>query len=221
LELYGSRAANPIDQDTDRALNALEGLVGVKHDYTQSLALHAGLTRQVVNSIGGADWRLYAGLNWAMGSVRDAPAIESVTPPPTPVVASATPTAPPAPVIQVLKLDVDLFFAFGSDQVDPKLLGALEPHVQKIKQSGFESIVVEGHTDSIGPDVYNQYLSGRRAEAVREQMIQKFQLPAEKIKAIGFGSSKPIADNGNYQGRRKNRRVELIITSGPSATIHK
>jgi outer membrane protein OmpA-like peptidoglycan-associated protein len=70
---------------------------------------------------------------------------------------------------------------------------------------------VEGHTDSTGSDELNQTLSQRRADAVREYLIQQ-GLPAEGVTSRGFGKTSPVADNSTAEGRKKNRRVELIVS---------
>lgn len=72
------------------------------------------------------------------------------------------------------------------------------------------NIVVEGHTDSQGADDYNLSLSQRRADSVRNYLVQQ-RYPAGRIEARGMGKGSPIADNGNAEGRANNRRVEIVI----------
>jgi outer membrane protein OmpA-like peptidoglycan-associated protein len=72
------------------------------------------------------------------------------------------------------------------------------------------NIIVEGHTDSQGSDSYNQGLSQRRAETVRNYLVHR-GYPADRIQAIGMGESSPIADNASPEGRANNRRVEIVI----------
>lgn len=72
-------------------------------------------------------------------------------------------------------------------------------------------LAVEGHTDSVGSDDYNQQLSERRAESVRDYFIQQ-GIPASAVEARGFGKSEPIASNDTPEGRQQNRRVELILS---------
>ncbi|MEN8719821.1 MAG: OmpA family protein, partial [Oceanococcaceae bacterium] len=71
-------------------------------------------------------------------------------------------------------------------------------------------VEVAGHTDSIGGDAFNQQLSQRRAEAVRQYLIGK-GISAERLTAVGYGESEPKATNDNEEGRELNRRVELRI----------
>ena len=72
-------------------------------------------------------------------------------------------------------------------------------------------LAVEGHTDSIGGDEYNQTLSERRAESVRDYFVQQ-GVQASSIVARGFGKTEPIATNDTPEGRQQNRRVELILS---------
>lgn len=70
---------------------------------------------------------------------------------------------------------------------------------------------VEGHTDSVGTDEYNQQLSEKRAGAVRDYLIQQ-GISADAIEARGFGKSEPVASNDTPEGRQQNRRVEMVIS---------
>ena len=79
------------------------------------------------------------------------------------------------------------------------------------RNKGYERIVVEGHTDSLGVEAYNLDLSRRRAQSVAKYLTEKFKIAPDKVFSMGFGQSQPIADNGNYQGRKQNRRVEIKV----------
>jgi OOP family OmpA-OmpF porin len=71
--------------------------------------------------------------------------------------------------------------------------------------------VIEGHTDNRGSDAYNQGLSQRRADSVRQYLIDKFGISASRLTAKGYGESKPIADNNTAEGRQRNRRVVAVF----------
>lgn len=73
--------------------------------------------------------------------------------------------------------------------------------------------VIEGHTDSVASESYNRRLSLKRAEAVKRYLIEKYQISPARLKAVGRGEVNPIADNASEEGRRKNRRVELVMES--------
>jgi len=80
------------------------------------------------------------------------------------------------------------------------------------------NLIVEGHTDSQGSESYNQGLSQRRADAVRDYLVQR-GYPADRIQTRGRSEGSPIADNASPEGRANNRRVEIILervqTSNP------
>lgn len=77
------------------------------------------------------------------------------------------------------------------------------PRIQRIN--------IEGHTDSMGRDEYNEKLSDARAEAVRTYLVEH-GIAADRLTHEGFGEARPIASNDSDEGRQKNRRVEFIIT---------
>lgn len=76
--------------------------------------------------------------------------------------------------------------------------------------------IVEGHTDISGTAVYNQWLSERRANAVRSLLVEKYAVRDTQISAVGHGQSRPIADNTTAEGRALNRRVDLVLDSSGS-----
>lgn len=208
-EVYGSHTAEKVNQDTDRSLNALEGLLGLKYDATTNLALHLGGTTQLDSSLGGPQWRIYAGMNWAIGAGCAKAAAPEAVPAPIPPVTSTGATKPP--VVEAFNVDVELLFRWNSDTIDEANFAKLDPFFQDLFKGGFERLVVEGHTDSVGVEIYNLDLSQRRANHVRDFLMAKYHLPEAKVEAIGYGQTQPVANNGNFQGRRKNRRVALKI----------
>lgn len=70
---------------------------------------------------------------------------------------------------------------------------------------------VEGHTDSVGSEEYNQTLSEKRASSVRDFLVAQ-GISADAITSVGFGKTKPVADNATAAGRQQNRRVELVVS---------
>jgi len=84
-----------------------------------------------------------------------------------------------------------------------------------IKEDPLSKIVVEGHTDSQGGVPYNQDLSQRRAQAVRDYLVSR-GIASDRVTAQGFGPTRAIADNNSAEGRANNRRVEIVVQ--PSTT---
>jgi outer membrane protein OmpA-like peptidoglycan-associated protein len=73
------------------------------------------------------------------------------------------------------------------------------------------AIEVDGHTDNVGDDRYNQRLSERRADSVRTYLVRE-GIPASRVTASGFGESNPVVSNDTSAGRQQNRRVELVVS---------
>jgi outer membrane protein OmpA-like peptidoglycan-associated protein len=111
------------------------------------------------------------------------------------------------PMEQTLKL----LFDFDSAELRPESLTELERVVTFMGDVPFAKALVEGHTDSIGTEEYNQGLSDRRAKAVFDYLTSRGVDPA-RLSSIGHGELKPIADNATAEGRQLNRRVMLIRT---------
>ena len=108
-------------------------------------------------------------------------------------------------------LEVQVNFEFNSSVITSEYDSELGVAAKTIKDNPKISATVEGHTDSVGSDEYNQWLSERRAEAVRALLVDKEGVSPAQISAVGLGESKPIADNRTEEGRARNRRVELVL----------
>ncbi|TMB21265.1 MAG: OmpA family protein [Deltaproteobacteria bacterium] len=100
-------------------------------------------------------------------------------------------------------------FDFNKATLKPGGKKMVDEAVDVMKEKPGLKVSVEGHTDSIGADAYNQKLSERRAGAVRDYMVSQ-GIDAARISVKGFGKTKPIASNATAAGRAENRRVEII-----------
>jgi outer membrane protein OmpA-like peptidoglycan-associated protein len=105
----------------------------------------------------------------------------------------------------------DVLFDTGSATLKPGAREKLARVAGIIATHPDLHIAIEGHTDSVGADDYNQRLSERRAQSVRTYLLQQKIAPAA-VDASGFGESRPVASNGTSAGRQQNRRVELVVT---------
>lgn len=81
-----------------------------------------------------------------------------------------------------------------------------------LKQHPDTTAIIGAHTDNRGSEAYNQKLSQARADSVRQYMIKNFNTAPARLKAIGYGFSHPIADNDTEEGRRRNRRVDVVVS---------
>jgi outer membrane protein OmpA-like peptidoglycan-associated protein len=104
---------------------------------------------------------------------------------------------------------LDVQFDTSKTTIQPKSLPLLDQVVAMLKASAALQLSVEGHTDNKGIDAENQKLSEGRAKAVMAHLVSK-GIPAARLSSVGFGASKPVADNRTEEGRAKNRRVELV-----------
>ncbi len=214
-EIFGSFPAESRDFVSDREDHTAEFLLGMKTDLTRSLAFHIGGGTEVFHGTASPDWRLYSGVNWVIGPLFSRPrnVIVRVKDQPLKSLEDIDTEDPFAgdPNANEAFLARDVLFEFDSDALQPEAEESLRKLVAYLRRPpGFKSLVIEGHTDSIGSAAYNMNLSQRRANSVRRTLI-KLGLDPKKVEAIGYGESRPIADNGNFQGRALNRRVEFKV----------
>jgi len=102
-------------------------------------------------------------------------------------------------------------FDFDKQNIKKIYVPVLDQHVAFLNEHPSSPVLVEGHTDYMGSDAYNQKLSERRANAVRDYLIQK-GIASSRIQVMGYGERRPIADNKTAEGRAMNRRSELEVT---------
>ncbi len=104
----------------------------------------------------------------------------------------------------------DTFFDFDKAALKPEGKAKLDDLVGKVGAISLEVIIAVGHTDSVGADAYNQKLSVRRADAVKNYLVSK-GIEKNRVYTEGKGEKQPVADNKTTEGRAKNRRVEIEV----------
>ena len=109
-----------------------------------------------------------------------------------------------------LRLAADVLFAVDKADLSPRAMDLLRDAATRTARAHATTVTVSGHTDDQGSDDYNQTLSERRAQTV-QAALQKLVGPSVVITAVGFGETRPIADNPTAQGRALNRRVEIRL----------
>lgn len=107
---------------------------------------------------------------------------------------------------------VGLNFAVGRATIDPDNYYLLSKLKNVIGAFPGSRLIVEGHTDSHGSDAANYALSQRRADAVKQYLLANMRLDASNLTAIGYGETKPVANNETRVGRAKNRRIDVVIS---------
>lgn len=105
----------------------------------------------------------------------------------------------------------DVLFAFNRAELSAQAAPRLDKLADFLRQFPDRKLLIEGYTDSVGGDSYNQSLSERRAQAVGDALVQR-GVDTSRITAVGYGKAYPVADNGSPEGRAMNRRVEIVIT---------
>ncbi len=105
----------------------------------------------------------------------------------------------------------NLRFAVNGDAIESDFTEGLQEAIRVLVANPDVRVRIDGHTDSDGPAAYNQDLSERRAEAVRDYLVEQGGLDASRFEVKGFGESQPAVPNDSQAQKRRNRRVELTL----------
>lgn len=226
---YAAFGAGEIDVDygdADTVETTVNGGVGLRWMLNRRLSL-SGEARMLYSlDEQRKDTLLTIGLNFYMGDVdgRAAP-VEVVDGdedndgvpdsmdqcPGTPAGTRVDSVGCPLPVTQVASIKLMVNFGFDSSTVEERYFSDLAELATFLKRFEDVYVDIEGHTDSTGPEDYNQQLSQRRAQAVVDLLVNEHGIPASRLQAKGFGESRPVADNGTREGRAQNRRVMATL----------
>ena len=153
--------------------------------------------RGITTGIGSPDFKILASVNYR----------RMHEPPPPP------PVAVEAAVEEKIVITQKIHFEFNRSNIRPISYPIIDDVAYLLQRNPQISLVrVEGHTDWIGSDAYNKILSERRANSVRNYLIQKGIAPSRLI-AEGYGETRPVADNNTVQGRARNRRTEFTVVN--------
>jgi outer membrane protein OmpA-like peptidoglycan-associated protein len=109
----------------------------------------------------------------------------------------------------------DVLFTSGRADLKAGAAENLSRLVHFLNENADRKVEIEGHTDNVGSDDYNQSLSQRRADSVKSFLMQQ-GIGSDRIVASGKGEQRPVADNESEGGRQQNRRVEVIIANPPA-----
>jgi len=228
--------ANP--DPSKRDTNYKFGL-GLQYDFTESVGLRTEWERYRINDAfgnrGDIDM-LSVGLVVMFGGSKPAPAPRAATPPPPPPAAApapvvaATPPPPPAaapapvvaaaPVLVVVPVPVrtqqycsilDIQFEINRNAIQREYQDKVDKVAAFMQKYPDTTAVIEGHTDEVGTTGDNMKLSQRRAESVVSYLVDRFGIARSRLKAVGYGETRPIADNRTEEGKRLNRRIGAVI----------
>jgi len=110
----------------------------------------------------------------------------------------------------LVRFSADILFDSGSADLDPAGRSALDRMAEVIHDYRKTAVVVQGHTDAAGDPEHSRELSERRANSVRRYLVNRGVEP-ERLTAVGYGEAAPVASNGTESGRRRNRRVDVLL----------
>jgi outer membrane protein OmpA-like peptidoglycan-associated protein len=152
-------------------------------------------------------------LSWKLGSGSQLQVIK-ITYPPSPQPKKSEQAPPATGIEQQLKekkkVDIyGIYFDFASDRLKPESTPVLDEIAGVLKDNPDWKLTVNGHTDNVGGDAYNLDLSKRRAAAVKQALVTRYQVAPDRLSTDGFGATRPVDTNDTLAGRARNRRVEL------------
>ena len=197
-------------------LNEFRGNTGIVQEVQGSLPTRDFVGVRLANVYGfavqgGADfglsgyldpYRFLASISYAMPA--------ALPPPPVKVVQAPPPPPPPPPPVKKKIVLRGVHFDFDKAIIRSDSVPILREAANTLKENPSVNVIVEGHTDSKGTEVYNQRLSVRRATAVEEYLVT-LGVAANRLTVRGKGESQPVASNDTEEGRAENRRVELLV----------
>jgi outer membrane protein OmpA-like peptidoglycan-associated protein len=121
-------------------------------------------------------------------------------------------TGPLSPETAPILLPGDLLFEYDAYRLQPGAISSMQKLGQLLLRTPRSRFLIEGHSDSFGPDDYNLRLSELRAQTVKEWLISSMGIPADSIETRGFGESRLVAPaTGSIEEQQINRRVEIVI----------
>lgn len=194
--------------------SALTGCAGIQKSDWPMCAAVGGVTGAALGSIESstyAAWGVLVGgmtaaaYCWVHGQGEETVATVQETPPP--------PAPAPEQAAEPVRVELDVKFDFDKAVVKPEYYNDIQNLADFMKQYPSTTTTVEGHTDAIGTEAYNQKLSERRANAVKSVLVNQYGVESSRVGAVGYGESRPVADNSTPEGRAINRRVEAEVVA--------
>ena len=216
-----------VNVDDNAWVPAVQGILGANFEITDNILIGADyryitganpkFDSNVAGSYAKADnsqHTVMVGMTYRFGAPAPKPApVAAVAPPPPP-----PPPPPPAPAVQApppppparLPETYVVFFAFDKSDISPVASQVLDRAIADYRSTGMTRIVVEGHTDRSGKDVYNQRLSERRSKSVADYLVAK-GIAGSAIQTAGFGESRPRVPTADGERNDENRRAEIFL----------
>jgi OmpA-OmpF porin, OOP family len=180
---------------------------GIKYFLNENMALRADARHIIDLEYGNNNAAFTVGMTFQFGGE------EKVVPPPTPAPAPVPIEKIEAPPLKE-KITIDLKVQFDLDKakVKPQYHENIKKLADFMKKYPDIDAEIEGHTCSIATSTYNMGLSQLRAASVKAYMVKHFGIDPARLTTVGYGETRPIADNKTRAGRIKNRRVHAIVS---------
>ena len=186
--------------------------LGVQYDFTESLGLRGEVERYRINdAIGnkGSAHMFSVGLVYIFGAQKRAS--RATTPPPETVPAPLLVIVPIAARTQQYCSILDIQFEINQKTVQHEYQAKVERVATFMRKYPDTTAVIEGHSDEVGTAADNMKLSEDRAKGVVTYLVDRGGIARSRLQAVGYGETRPIADNNTGVGRRLNRRINAII----------
>jgi OOP family OmpA-OmpF porin len=189
--------------------------LGAQYDFTPKLALRGEWERYRVNDAVGNKGdidMLLVGLIYTFGGGEKAAPVAQEAPPPV-YVAQAAPVLVVVPVVvtQQYCSILDIQFEINAKTVQREAEEKIDKVAIFMRKYPNTTAVIEGHTDEVGSAADNQKLSERRAENVVTYLVDRGGIARSRLRAVGYGETRPIGDNSTEAGKRLNRRINAVI----------
>ncbi len=220
---YDGKSNTGLHQDKETIANLG---AGVRYMITSRLGARAEARWLYSIDENNNNMQFTVGLNWFFGKVSEDEPVVVAAPvdsdgdgvyddkdqcPGTPPNTRVDATGCPLPVERVASIKMKVNFAFDSAKVQEKYFNDISELAQFLNRFKDVDVQLEGHTDSVGPEAYNQKLSQRRADAVKDVLVNQYGIAASRINPVGYGESQPVASNDTAEGRAQNRRTMATI----------
>jgi len=119
----------------------------------------------------------------------------------------------PNKTTKLLTVELNVLFDSGKADIKPRFYSELKELATFLQDHPASTVVIEGHTDSKGSAKLNLSLSQKRASAIADVLVDSFRIKPDRVKGVGYGETRPIAENDTAAGRKQNRRVVAEVFS--------
>jgi len=215
-EVYGSYTKKDVASVSSRNASILEGILALRFSLPNDVFFQMGVGTEMRHAISSADERYFAGITWSFqvpqGRTKSEPLDEEAIVLSSRVDANYGSAMMNREPDEIIVID-DIQFEFDSAEISGEPAFSTLEKLSRIfsGQRAIELVVIAGHACAIGSEIYNLDLSERRSDSIVTWLINRYQVPRERVVPVGFGKMQPAMSNQFEPGRQRNRRVEFEI----------